>query len=354
MSGCDRWPAVRAEEVRSQGNSAIAAVQGSTDAGEESQLVRVRVSQFHMGMMVHLTLWAPSVEEGQLAAAAAFDRIRQINQMMSDFEPGSELSRLSGHAGMGSVAVSPELFEVLQFARRLAELTDGLYDPTLGPVVRLWRKARESGQPPHATLLEKTRQLVDYQALLLDSNQQTAELMRPGMQLDLGSIAKGYAGDAALRILREQGIRSAAFEAGGDKVFGDPPPGEKGWMVETPQPEAKPMQLANCAVSISGDTAQFIQMNGRHISHVIDPNTGLGVSSRRMCITVAPRGLLSDPLATIGTILPQATYHALLKEHFPEVRSTIFPGTGDNFIEKPRIPSPTGPPQLHESRPKGR
>lgn len=320
--------------------SAVVLLGGCGGRPTEAQLVRVRVSQFQMGVMVHLTLWASSVDQGQLAAAAAFRRIQEINRLMSDYEPTSELSRLCRQAGEGPVSVSPELFEVLAVARRLAELTDGRYDPTVGPLVRLWREARQTGRPPDFAAINDALRLVGYQRLLLDAEKQTVELTRPGMQLDLGSIAKGFAGDEAVRVLRGLGISRVAFEAGGDKVFGDAPPGETGWSIEEEYLPAKPRRLANCAVSISGDNVQYFEHEGKRFSHVIDPRTGWGSTSHSMCITVAPRGLISDPLATIGSLLPRELYEKILETHFPQVRSTVFPVPADHEHDRPRIPPP--------------
>jgi len=291
-----------------------------------------------MGMMVDLTLWAPTRESGRLAAAAAFRRVRALNQIFSDYEPGSELSRLCRQAGRGPVAVSAELFTLLTSARQLAEWTGGRYDPTIGPLARRWRIARRTGKEP--TGLADARRLVGYQKMRLDASKQTVELTEAGMLLDLGSIAKGYAGDEALGVLAEQGIHRAAFEAGGDKVLGNPPPGASGWLVDIGQPGAEPLRLANCAVSVSGDTVQYFQRHGRRISHVIDPRTGQGLSSRRMCVALGPRGALTDPLATIGTLMPRKAYESLLRQHFPQVRSLVFPAPDQNDLPPARIPPP--------------
>jgi thiamine biosynthesis lipoprotein len=310
---------------------------------------QVRVSQFQMGMLVSLTLWAPTRESGQQAAKIAFQRIRALNQIFSDYQPDSELSRLCRQAGQGPVAVSAELFQVLTTARQLAELSGGLYDPTIGPVVRQWRRARQTGKEP--TELTAARRLVGYQKMRLDATRQTVELTLPGMLLDLGSIAKGFAGDEALRVLAEQGIRQAAFEAGGDMVLGDPPPGESGWPVDIGKPAerglsdntgspSKPLRLANCAVSVSGDTVQYFERNGRRTSHVIDPRTGQGTSSHRMCVVTGPRGALTDPLATIGTLMPPVTYENLMRQHFPQLRSFVFRAPDQNDLLPPRIPPP--------------
>ncbi len=314
------------------------------------KLQRVRVSQFHMGMMVHLTLWAPTLKEGRQAAAVAFERIGQIDQIMSDYDPESELSRLCRRSGQGPVPVSSELFTLLAAARRFAEWTDGRYDPTVGPLARLWRKARQANIPPSPAAIEAALEKVGYEKLLLVADAQTVELTRSDMWLDLGSIAKGYAGDEALRILREQGITRAAYEAGGDKVFGDAPPGttssrQEGWQVETDLGLSKLAPLANCAISISGDSAQSFEFDEKRVGHVIDPRTGIGFLPRATCVVIAPRGIDSDPLATIGTTMPSAQYRVFLKQYFPAVRATVSKPpddgrTDDDRTDDPRIPSP--------------
>lgn len=321
------------------------------------QLQRVRVSQFHMGMMVHLTLWAPTIEKGRQAAATAFERIGLIDQIMSDYEPESELNRLCRQSGQGPVPVSHELFTVLAAARRLAEWTEGRYDPTVGPLTRLWRKARQANVPPSQVAIATALEQVGYEKLLLDADAQTAELTQPGMWIDLGSIAKGYAGDQAIKSLREQGISRAAYEAGGDKVFGAAPPGTEssaessrkagGWQVELDSAMPKLPPLANCAVSISSDAAQFFEYDGRfseragrRIGHVIDPRTGSGFRPRATCVVVALRGIDSDPLATIGTMMPPASYQSFLKQRFPAAVATISENSYDVGTNGPRIPPP--------------
>ncbi len=239
LSACDRRSAEESLSPQRPLNPATLSATIPFSRRDPQSLVKVRVSQFQMGMMIHLTVWSPSIDEGRDACAAAFQRVRQINLAMSDYEPTSELSRLCRKAGQGPVSVSDELYEVLAAARRLAELTEGQYDPTVGPVVRLWRTARRTANPPDPTALRAALTKVGYQQLRLDPKQQTAELTMPGMLLDLGSIAKGYAGDQALALLRRRGITRAAFEAGGDKVFGDPPPQSSGWIVQPDHADAR-------------------------------------------------------------------------------------------------------------------
>lgn len=279
---------------------------------------RVQIVQSHMGMLVRLTVWAPDEETGQAACREAFELIGDLNMVLSDYEPQSELSKLVRHAGMGPVKVSEDLFTVLSAAQKLAEETDGLYDPTAAPVIRLWRKARETGELPDPQKLQGAMQRVGYQDLVLDEAERMAELRRPGMMIDLGAIAKGYVGDRAIDFLKEKGFSRAAFEAGGDFVVGDAPPGEKGWAID-PEPEGLPqVTLVNAAAAISGDAVQFLEIDGKRYSHVIDPRTGQGVTTGVTCMVVAPRGIVSDPLATLGTLMPPAEHEAFVREHYPE------------------------------------
>lgn len=301
----------------------------------------VRIGQFHMGMMIYLTVYGEDTDAARLACRKAFQRIRQINLIMSDYEPNSELSKLCRKAGQGPVPVSEELFAILARARKLAEQTDGLYDPTAGPVIRLWRKARKDKQLPSAEALTDALSRTGYRKMKLDADRRTVELTVPGMQLDLGAIGKGYAGDLAIAVLKAEGFPRAMYEAGGDMVFGGAPPNTDGWPVELPLQPPRTERLADCAISISGDTVQFIIIDGKRYSHVVDPRTGLGLTDRAMCIVIAKQGGLSDPLATIGTLLSGKDYEQLLDQYKNTViQHWRFVATrSDNGVEH-RIPPP--------------
>ena len=296
---------------------------GIAPRSEGAALVEVRVQQFHMGMMVELVAWAPSEAAGQEACAAAFQRIGALNAMLSDYEPESELSQFCRKAGQGPQKVSPELWKVLSASRKLAALADGHYDVTAAPTIRLWRQARKQGRLPEAAALQESLRHVGYEKLVLTPDGR-AELKEPGMLVDLGSIAKGYIGDEALAVLRSRGCAQAAYIAGGDMVFGAAPPGKKGWPVKPARPGMALLEVANCGCSVSGDTVQYLEVGGKRYSHVIDARTGAALTDRRMCIVLAPSGLVSDPLSTIGTILPEPQFRALAKRYAPEAQVWIF------------------------------
>jgi thiamine biosynthesis lipoprotein len=173
--------------------------------------------------------------------------------------------------------------------------------------------------------LAEAGQRVGWRKLQLDPAARTARLAVPGMKLDLGGIAKGYAGDRAIQTLREHGIRSALFEAGGDIVVSDPPPGKAGWeitLVDAGPDMPQSVALQNAAVSTSGDTEQFVEIEGRRYSHVVDPRTGIGLTTRAMSTVVAPKGLWSDGLSKPAEMLPPDQLKEFLA-HFPGTRAYV-------------------------------
>lgn len=255
-----------------------------------------------MGVQVRLVVWAVDQSLAKNACAAAFARIAELDAIMSDYRPDSELMRLCAQSGRGAVQISADLFVVLERAQALAKLSAGAFDVTAGPCVRLWRQARRNGKMPQPEALEQAQALTGWSRLRLDADARTAQLLGETMQLDLGGIAKGYAGDCALQVLRQAGITRAMYVAGGDIVVGDAPPGRAGWTIDIAQ-TARRLTLANAAVSTSGDTEQFVILNGKRYSHIVDPRTALGLTSRIAATVVAPDGLTADGLATAACVL---------------------------------------------------
>jgi len=251
---------------------------------------------------------------------AAFERIEMLDHIMSDYRPDSELMRLSGQAGGSPVKVSADLFRVLEAAQELAEKTEGAFDITVGPVVELWRAARMKGELPDPELLAQARARVGYRKLRLDPEAYTAQLLKEGMVLDLGGIAKGYAADEALKTLQDYQIRCALVAAGGDIAVSDPPPGKSGWMIGIAPmraPESAPdryLLLRNGAVSTSGDAEQHVVIGGVRYSHIINPKTAMALTGRSSVTVVAPNGMASDSLATAVSVMGPERGMQLIQE----------------------------------------
>jgi len=261
-----------------------------------------------MGTRFEIVLYAPDEAKANKAAKAAFERIAELDGIMSDYRPASELMQLCKKAGGEPVKVSNDLFYVLSKAQQVAERSDGAFDVTVGPVVRIWRVARKTRQLPAPDKLKAALDLVCYQNVNLDPKEQTVQLLKPGMQLDLGGIAKGYAADEALKVLEKHGVKSALVAAGGDIAVSAAPPDTKGWTVgiaPLENPENKPKKyllLENMAVSTSGDAEQYVEIAGKRYSHIVDPKTGLGLVGRQSVTVVARRGIDSDSLTKVVSI----------------------------------------------------
>ena len=278
----------------------------------KSELTLYRFSQPHMGTNCQIILYSMNKEEASRGANAAFLRMKQLDGIMSDYNQESELRQLCARSGTGPVSVGEDLFKVLTRAKEVSELSNGAFDVTIGPVVKLWRRARKSIQMPDKDELEAALKLVGYQSMVLDPLKKTVWLKKTGMLLDLGGIAKGYAADESLNVLRKMGISIALVAMGGDVALGDPPPNAKGWKVgialvlEEGDAASRYMVLANCAVSTSGDTEQYVEIGGKRYSHLVNPKTGIGLTERISVSIVAPHGIDSDSLTKVVSILGMA------------------------------------------------
>lgn len=262
----------------------------------------------HMGTLFRIVLYAPTGADGAAAARAAFLRIGELDRLLSDYHPESEAMRLSQEPVDTAVPVSEDLFALLQRSQVLAAATDGAFDVTLGRLTQLWRASRRTGSLPGPEALASARQASGHTLLRLDPAGRTVAFLRPGLRLDFGGIAKGYAAQAALAVLARHGITQALVAASGDLALGDPPPGRSGWSVDLAPfgPSSGPshrLVLARVGVSTSGDTEQSLTINGVRYSHLIDPATGLGLTRAAAVTVVAPGAALSDALATACSVL---------------------------------------------------
>ena len=267
-----------------------------------------------MGTLVKIKLYARDGGQATAAFRASFDRIARLDSTLSDYKADSELNLVCRSAVGRPVQVSRDLFRVLEAAGKLAERSDGAFDVTLGPVIRLWREARQRGRLPDSEALRRAAVRCGYSKLHLDAAGQTVMLDLDGMQLDLGGIAKGYAADAALDEIRRLGIRSALVAMSGDLAFSDAPPGQRGWKIGAGGIN-KVLVLRNCAVSTSGDAEQHLDIDGKRYSHIIDPRTNAGLTGGVVVTIVARRGMEADGLATAVSVLGRERGRKLLRKY---------------------------------------
>ncbi len=279
-------------------------------SGQASRVRRYEFSIERMGTRARILLYSQSESQAQRAATAAFDRIEELEEALSDFREESELNRLCREGVGRPRGVTPELFYVLEQSQKISRFSAGAFDITIGPVVRLWREARRTGRLPSQAEIAMARALVDYRKIELDSATRTVMLRRHGMQLDLGGIGKGYAADQAIEILQSHGIDRALVALGGDIRVSGAPPGARGWTIdiENPDPEGrKPLcsvLLKGGAISTSGDTQQYLQAGGERYSHIIEPASGVGLKSAAGTTVMARDAITADALATALSVMP--------------------------------------------------
>ncbi|MCS7015835.1 MAG: FAD:protein FMN transferase [Gemmatales bacterium] len=309
------------------------------------ELQRYQAEQPHMGTLFRIVVYSPEEAPALAACKEAFARIAQLDHIMSDYRDDSELMQLCQQAVGKPVRVSPDLFRVLKAAQEIARATDGAFDVTAGPIIRLWRRARRQRELPDAERLEAARALVGYQKLRLDPERQTVELALPNMRLDLGGIGKGFAADEALAVLQKHGLTRAMIVAGGDVRVGDPPPDSHGWKISIaslndPARNSDYLILARAAVSTSGDLEQFVELGGRRYSHIVDPKTGEALVGRRSASVVAPTATQSDAWATAVCVLGEKGITLLEKQ--PQIAARLLVAY-DGASSSPTPHSPAKP-----------
>jgi FAD:protein FMN transferase len=272
---------------------------------------RFEAKSVHMGTEWTVIVYAADDEAAEAATEAAFKRVAELDAVMSDYNPKSELMKLcaANDAKPGTpIAVSDDLLKVLTLAQGVSEQTDGAFDCTVGPVVKVWRATRKSKQLPKPEELNAAKELVGYKMLTLDPKAKTATLSKANMRIDLGGIGKGFAADAAMAVLKSKGIKSALIAASGDITVSDAPPDKDSWVVDiaplTKDGPRRTLKLVNASVSTSGDLFQHVEIDGVRYSHVLDPKTGLGLTGRRSATVIAPHGWQADALTKGASLLP--------------------------------------------------
>jgi thiamine biosynthesis lipoprotein len=318
-------------------------------AGSGLAPARYEFAETHMGSEFRIVLYSRDEPTARRASRAAFARIAALDACFSDYKPDSELMRLCDSAGGPPVKVSVELFDILQRSRTMYDRSTGAFDVTVGPVVRLWRRARRDRKMPSSETLARARSLVSSDLMTLDPTARTVVLKKAGMKLDLGGIAKGYASQEALMVLKAEGLSQALVAGAGDIVVGEPPPGRDSWTIEVAplNPGAEPserwLEICNAAVSTAGDTERFVEIGGKRYSHIVDPKTGLGVVDRCTVTVIAPDGSTADALDT-------AVYALGPERGLPLVESTEGAAalivretaTGRKTFESTRFPALSG------------
>ena len=310
-----------------------------------------------MGTRVSINVWVGENSPAQAGAAieAAFAEIERIEQIMSEWRPSSELSQLNDNAGGPARPLSPELFEVLQRSKVIAEATDGAFDPTFHAVGQLWH-FEPGARPPAPERIAEKLALVGWQDIELDPNTGVGRLARPGMKIGLGAIAKGYAVDRASQILLQHGFAHHIVEGGGDTYVS----GSKGgasWKVGIQRPDRAGSLAAipatDRAIVTSGGYQRFLEVDGKRYAHILDPRTGwpLDESASAQSVTlVAANATDADAYATAVAVMGPEKGMAFVEAH-PELEAVLVTRSGELLVSQDLRPILVLPPAEQDKAP---
>lgn len=269
------------------------------------KLERYEFSEQKMGVPASLILYAETREQAEAAARAAWERFDALNATLSDWDPESESVRACRESETtGDFApISDELRRALEESRKFCELTDGAFDATVGPIVKLWRRSRFFHEAPPEDMLEAARKKVGLDVWTLSERGVRVE---KNVRFDFGGIAKGIAMDEALEAARAKGVRSILINASGDLRAGDAPPGKSGWVVGVASLTGEPafyFEISNVGVAASGDANRYVEIDGVRYSHIVDPRSGRPLTRRCVATTMAPDATTADALASALCVL---------------------------------------------------
>ena len=304
-----------------------------------------------MGTFARIRLVCKSEQQGQEALSVARRTIDHIDKLMSTYRDDSELSEVNRKAGKKPVRVSLETYDLLETALEYSRKTGGAFDITLTPLLNVWREAEKQNRLPTTNELTKAEKLVGFEKLRLSATEErrTVSFAEEGMELNVNAIAKGYAVDRVLAVLRRPGVVAALVDIGGEiACFGQRISGED-WLIGVQDPFAlsndnpfivKPrwkIRLRNCAVATSGDYRQYTTIKGKRYSHIIDPRTGKPIRKLPSVTIIAKRSVDADALATAVSVLGLEEGMKLI-ESLPDTEALLIGGTGG----KPQIYRSTG------------
>jgi FAD:protein FMN transferase len=298
-------------------------IAAATLSAQPATLPETLYTQSHpaMGTVFTIKLYAPNPDTADRLMTAAFDEIDRVEALLSNYQPSSELSRISREAGDGPVVTDPETFSFLTKSFYWSDRSHGAFDITVGPLLRAWGFKAKNGHVPTQVQQKSLRDEVGWDKVQLGPANHTVRFTtHKPMELDPGSIGKGFAVDSVVTLLRENAVHAAFISAGGSTLYGlGAPPGTTGWPVEVPDPRtpgrvATTLLLHDTSLSTGACTEKFFIQNGHRYCHIFDPRTLTPVEGVLQSTVITPSATNSDALSTVVFVLPPEQSRALLRE----------------------------------------
>ena len=285
----------------------------------------------HPAMATTFTLYLYSDGAGHAATVSeeVFDEIDRVEQLLSNYRETSELSRVNREAGTGPVTIDPEMLDFLTEAEHWSRVSDGAFDLTVGRLMKTWGFYRHQGALPSPQALQATRAVTGWRKVELEAATRTVRFAVNGVELDPGGIGKGFAVDAAVRVLRDLDVHAALLSAGSSTLYGlGAPPGRAGWRVVVPGPlptrrVLTVITLRNESLSSADCTQKNFISNGHLYCHIMDPLTLQPVEGRVQVSIVHPSATASDALSNVIFVQTPQQSLRTLAEYAPEARALI-------------------------------
>jgi thiamine biosynthesis lipoprotein len=266
-------------------------------------------SRVSMGCVYTIVVYGRDMEPLRDATAAALDEVDRIDRLMSHYKSESQLSLVNREAANSPVKVDPELFDFIAECLLYGRESEGAFDITVGPLMKAWGFFRGEGRMPTDAELADARNRIGYQHVILNQKEGTIHFDKAGVELDLGGIAKGYAVDRAVAVLKRHGVSSALVSAGGSTIYAlGAPPGKASWEIKVQDPVdqnriAMAVRLKDQAFSVSGSYEKFFELDGVRYSHVMDPRTGRPVQGVLSVAVITDDGMSGDALDNVFYVL---------------------------------------------------
>ena len=296
----------------------------------QPELLRVEGSVDAMGTAFSIVAYGEDRGKLQSAVSESLEEARRLDEMLSNYKPASELSLVNRTAADGPVRISAELFQLLADCVEYSRESEGAFDITVGPLMKVWGFYKGSGHLPHRAEVWGALNRIGYKNILLDKTNQTVRFAKPGIELDPGGIGKGYAVDRMAQILKDDGVLQALISGGGSSIYAiGAPPHEKGWKLDIKNPKnpsesIETVFLKDESMSTSGNYEKFFYAEGRMYSHIMDPRTGYPAQGMLSTSVIAPRTLDSEawtkPYYILGAQWAAKHRHKDFRVYFCEAR----------------------------------
>jgi len=271
---------------------------------QQPELLRLDKAGDAMGATYSVVLYGRGQAQMEAAADAALDEVSRLDAMLSNYRASSEWSEVNRHAAEAPVKVSPELFQLLSACVEYSRASEGAFDISVGPLMKLWGFYKGYGSLPKPAEVAAAIGKIGYRHIHLDAAASTVSFDRPGVELDPGGIGKGYAVDRMVDVLRRRGFQIALVAASDSSIYGmgAPPTEPRGWRVEIKDPRnarraAAEVFLKDMSLSTSGSSEKFFRAEGRTYAHIMDPRTGYPAQGTLAVSIVSPRTIDSEAWA---------------------------------------------------------